>query len=353
MKLVRKLAVSIITAICVALCFTATTFAWFYVNSQADVDGFEFEAMGGQGFLISIDGVNYSNDLTASQMKKAIVKGYNPEKYYIEDNKLYDINTDEEVSQEAIDKILKENILLMPLTSNDGITLKDMYNSVASSNSGRYMEFDIYFKTASDRESDGFKYDIYLLGQDEEQIDGKVVTKTTISSEPTQINLAADMTTINGPYRGGDQINVYSSNALRFSIQEKDNVAATIYELTNEYDLGSYATDYSKQNDTQNEASRMEELDKLYNADRNAMFTYYNNLRPFSKIEKLSYENKPETVRNLDLGSQPKITHVASGSDSKLVTFRFWLEGWDADCFDGLANSINVKLSFTSVLITE
>lgn len=353
MKLVRKLVVSLITTICVALCFTATTFAWFYVNSQVDVDGFEFEAMGGQGFLISIDGVNFSNDLTASQMKKAIVKGYNSERYYIEDNKLYDIYSEEEVSQQTIDKILKENILLMPLTSNDGITLKDMYNSVASSNSGRYMKFDIYFKAASDRVSDGFNYDIYLLGHDEEQQDGKIVNKTSISSEPTLINLAADMTTINGSYKAGDQISVYSSNALRFSIQEKENEIATIYELTNQYDLGSYATDYSKQNDTQNEASRIEELDKLYNANTNAMFTYYNNLRPFSKIEKLSYENKPETVRKLELGSYPKITHVSSGSESQLVTFRFWLEGWDADCFDGLANSINVKLSFTSVLITE
>jgi hypothetical protein len=39
---------------------------------------------------------------------------------------------------------------------------------------------------------------------------------------------------------------------------------------------------------------------------------------------------------------------VKSGTDITKVTFRFWLEGWDADCFDGLTKSINVNLTFTS-----
>ena len=43
-----------------------------------------------------------------------------------------------------------------------------------------------------------------------------------------------------------------------------------------------------------------------------------------------------------------RITTLSSGEDGKPITFRIWLEGWDADCFDGLGGTIQSQLSFSS-----
>ena len=79
------------------------------------------------------------------------------------------------------------------------------------------------------------------------------------------------------------------------------------------------------------------------------MFTYYRNLKNFDVVgfEPLTFEDRLRSYR--DLSKAPLITTVETGGDAKLVTFRFWIEGWDADCFDGLKDSVNVSLTFTSV----
>ena len=139
---------------------------------------------------------------------------------------------------------------------------------------------------------------------------------------------------------------VHTSNATRLSIKDESKEQATIYEITNEFDLGSYATNYSSKNDLVSDELTKKENDKLYNSAYNAMYTYYNNLRPYSNLKPMNYEEKPTTVRNLT--DEHIITNVKSGGEAKKVTFRFWLEGWDADCFDGLTKSINVRLLFNS-----
>lgn len=352
MKIFRKLILSVLSLVAVVICFAATTYAWFDVNSEANVTGFDFTAISGEGFLVSVDGVNYSNDLTTKQMKQAIILGYDSEKYSLNNQKLIYTSSGIEVSNTEIDKLFSDNLLLMPLTSKDGIKLEDEYSGLANSSSGRFIQFSIYFKAASDVAEDNYEYDIYLNGEEITQMDGKVVKPTTIQSvESTSVELVKPMNTIFGQYLEGQTITVYSANALRMSIQDTslEEPKAYIYELTNEYDLGSYATDYNKETDTSDlSAAQKEELNKLYNADNNAMFTYYNNLRPYNMINKMSYSDKPQTIRSLMGDDLPVVTTVKSGSDSKLITFRIWLEGWDADCFDGLAKSINVRLSFTS-----
>lgn len=383
MKLIRKVIVSVATLILVAICFGATTYAWFEVNSKADVSGFNFTVMSGQGFLVSVDGVNYSNDLTNEQITQAICVTHSELGLEINPTtrKLVYKSTGADASSE-IEKTLS-NILLMPRTSNDGVNLKDLYNTPSDPSDGSYLQFSVWFKSASDVVSDNLEYDIFLNGETITQPDGTKVDPTTIKSvASTTVTLTDNMNTIKGSYVEGDQITIASANAMRMSIVEEVIVEeepeeelnpteptvptttttedtntvltsdtstteapkATIYELTNELDLGSYATDYNGED---------AELSKLYNADTNAMFTYYNNQRPYNQITKMKFDEKPETVRSLMGEDLPKITTVKSGSDAKLVTFRFWLEGWDADCFDGLAKSIICKLTFTSRKIEE
>jgi hypothetical protein len=225
------------------------------------------------------------------------------------------------------------------------------------------------------------------------------------SDESTTVDLTENMTTYTQTYQKGEKISVYTSNASRFSIQdlgytrvveeeivdEEDpekitivtrntttnpNGPAKLYELSDdrEYDLGSFATDYDSTTDTSTRTQEEKnELDKLYNSNYNAMYTYYNNIKTEDKLDnKLPHfdTDLPQTIRSLTkitesggiINSEEVFATVTSGEITK-VAFRFWIEGWDGDCFDGLpgyldeegkeqeVNPINVQLLFNSIKV--
>ena len=364
MKIRRKIILGIITLMLLAVTFTSTTYAWFKLNSHAGVD-FEFKVNGGLGFLVSVDNENYSNSLSKEQLIMSYYHRLNPETTW-KDRKLY--KDDIEITNDELLTAFN-SIELYPVSSSNGKEFKDLYGSTFSVNSGRYIEFDVYFKATSAEITDNFKYNIYLSLND--QIDdrtGEIIpnTKTTITSQTAYVELKTEMKTWKQTAlseRPGF-VKVDSSNALRLSalrydietvVDEETNEeiknynpqeSATIFELSNENDLGSYATDYNK--DQALTIENLTDLDKLYNSNFNAMYTYYNKRRPTSSLETrlLKYEEKPNSLRDTNQIENTILTTVSSGGNSQKLTFRIWQEGWDADCFDGLAESINVRLSF-------
>ena len=80
-------------------------------------------------------------------------------------------------------------------------------------------------------------------------------------------------------------------------------------------------------------------------------------------FEKLMDFNDPNSIHNKTISAEDlKIDDNGNYSKNKVITtlstdavastkltFRIWLEGWDADCFDGIAGSIQSILSFVSV----
>jgi hypothetical protein len=249
------------------------------------------------------------------------------------------------------------------------------------------------------------EYNIYLDGIGFDSNDSKEHrkgSKTEIwSDKATNVNLVASMTTYDGTYNKGDRIQVYTANASRLSAQSlgfveyynqvdpeatfnasekyyirtgkgtnlepyqfeeanitafeegvryftadeaKENLTTTnmpdgdalIYELSsNDGDLGSYATKYNGDDAT---------LNRLYNANYNAMYTYYNNIKTEDKLDTklMEFADLPTTIRSLTKVEDGKtvnrkdlIATVKTGYITK-VAFRFWIEGWDGDCFDGL-----------------
>ena len=342
----RKIFLSFITLTLLITVFTTSTYAWFKINSSAMISGFDFQVHGGEGFVISTDGEKFYNGLSKEQMLEAIVYGYDKETYEYQNGNLVYKETGVEVTNEELLLIVSKKIELSPLTSNDGIEFEDMLGADYDATSGKYIEFDLYFKATSNVIEDNLKYEIYFNNQTTLSDDKTEVVPTSLSSNISKLKLDKQMVTPTKTYNRGDYVTVQSSNAIRLSVQ--DGVEATIYEFYNEYDLGSYATDYSGED---------QELNKLYNSDVNAMFTYYNNLKAgLTHLDPLSYEKMPTTIR-YEVGSglefNKPITTVASGSGVKKIKFRIWIEGWDADCFDGLFESISVKLTFKSKQITK
>ncbi len=421
MKLIRKLIVGISTICLLVMTFVSATYAWFEINSRASVENFHFEVHGGQGFLVSIDNVNYYNDLTLLQLQKAMLVAYGAGEYRLADDgseKLYwihyedgfddqgnrtSIKVEDEVGQTEISNELAKKVKLYPTTSFNGRDLTDLYGSSSNAHMGRYVQFDIYFRTQSRRAEDKFAYNIYLNGNESTTDDGSLVEPTTITSSMSTVQLSANMNAVVNSATGKyviakkrknsnnqrDSIQVYSSNAVRLSVTENslkeynvtdehgdpvfdeegapkknyryevtDENATRIYELNDTVnkntDLGSYATNYTGEyTDAQLDAMITEqgtlvedENLALYCSKFNAMYTYYNNLKPDAQITHLNYQDKPTTIR--DLSNKETITTVVAGEEAKLLTFRLWLEGWDADCFDGIEYAVKVRLAFGS-----
>jgi hypothetical protein len=461
MRFFRKIVIGVTSIVFTAAALTSTTYAWFKINSRASVTGFNFKVTGGDGFKVSIDDVAYTSDLTAEQIYSAMIVKYAPDRFIIH----YDETTrkstlyttkqeavldengepkmisdgaggqipvmkltyDQPVSESEIQAVLK-NIQLMPVTTEDGVNMHDLYSATATATSGRYIEFDIYFKTINetgfrtplhyeedrlyyeyDSTTGGFiktpisvtennykeffidcgeevRYDIYLNGDDgyEDPSTHRVskLSPSSFKSEMVNVALSADMTAvINGVKQNlthPGSIGVYGANALRLSITDNSiyetdaGKGVLVYELNDaekaSQNLGSYATNYSREYCTANNLTYDDELGFKYGYENSASYTYFTNLKRqdlktgqlFEKLmdfkDSNSIHNKTISAEDLKKdsnGNYPNnkvittlTTHALS---STKLTFRVWLEGWDADCFDGIAGSIQSILSFVSV----
>ena len=80
------------------------------------------------------------------------------------------------------------------------------------------------------------------------------------------------------------------------------------------------------------------------------MYTYYTHLKQSTALfnSLMNIDERPATIKDLTGVDNKAFTTLSSGEDGKLITFRIWLEGWDADCFDGLGGTIQSQLSFSS-----
>ena len=78
-KLFKKVFISIISLLLAMTTLATSTFAWMSLNAEAWVEGMQFTATGGEGFLISVDGVNYKSQLTELDILQAISPSYNPQ----------------------------------------------------------------------------------------------------------------------------------------------------------------------------------------------------------------------------------------------------------------------------------
>lgn len=352
-KMVRKVFLAVITLLLAVTTFTGVTFAWLSINSDAWVEGMQIQATTGKGFLVSVDGYNYTSSIDQEQIIKAILIKYRKSYSLNEQGELLNENNIV-ISKNNYQKLFKE-IRFEPCTSygTEGIELTNLYGTKIDVSKGEYIEFDIYFKSTGDVKED---MPIYLNGAH------KTLTQDTASYNinPTKLTSAIDeiklqcglitydKETGEAIQKQEDEIlKVRSSNALRLGIQNESGVASII-ELTDQYDLGSYATnikDYIDSDDFYHSEDIV--YDAAYDAYKNAMFTYTSQVT--SELEPLDYKKIPKTIKSL-INSEGlntvKILTLTKEQQTQKATFRIWLEGWDADCIDGLKQSITVQLSF-------
>ncbi len=199
MKLVRKLILSTMSLTFVGATLVTTTYAWFKMNSRAEVTNFDFRVTGGLGFLISHDGVNFQNDITTSQMESAIILGYDGGQQYAydDDGELIYKSSKTKVTDDEKARVLNDNVLLMPVTSKYGYSFQGQNGDevISGASSGKYIEFDLYFKATSDLEDDYQSYDISLFTANVHKTNelGKIINPTSLSSDIDTVTLRKAM----------------------------------------------------------------------------------------------------------------------------------------------------------------
>lgn len=350
-KIVRKIFLAVITLILAITTFTGVTFAWLSINSDAWVEGMQIQATSGKGFLVSVDGYNYSSSLNQEQIMKAILIKYR--KSYSLNDKGELLDERNSVIDEYIYKKIFKAITFDPCTSYGDLTIRNLNGTEIDASKGKYIEFDIHFKVTGDIKED---MAIYLNGANKvlnQDTTTYTVNPTKLSSAIDEIKLQCGLTiydkeTGEAIQKQQDEIlNVKASNALRLGIADEIGITS-IVEPTDEYDLGSYATnirDYTDENHSLFDANIV--YDAAYDAYKNAMFTYTSQVT--SELEPLDYKQMPRTFKSL-LDSQGlntvKILTLTKEKQTQKATFKIWLEGWDADCIDNIKQKITVQLSF-------
>jgi hypothetical protein len=381
LKLIRKLILGLATTGFVAVTLAATTYAWYKLGNAAFTKDFEFNASTTEGFLVSVDGNIFKHKLSTEDIVKAMIIGKSPSNFkFDEKGNLLDLrNNNLKLEGKNLATVYQSVIQLEPVTSQNGKTITNLSKTVVNDvneSSSKYAYFYLYFKTVADKTEENKTYNIYLdgLGYD----DGHVSAPATSiwSDKATKVNLVANMTTYSKEYLKDESVEVFTSNASRFSVQDlgflteveepiysednpeeqigtrtistttKPDGEAITFELSENrsYDLGSFATDYNGSD---------EELKKLYSSEYNAMYTYYNNIKTEDTLEnKLPHfdTDLPQTIKSLTtidsnggkINTKEVVATVKSGEVTK-VAFRFWIEGWDGDCFDGLPGYLDSK----------
>lgn len=321
----RKLFLSIFMLFVTAVTLTSTTFAWFARNKEAWTDEFELEIENTDGLLISIDGVNFYSDVNNDELFKAITakklgKAVN------------DVTEDEIKANVTKLSSVTTKDLTNFTTVDNASTIKDGFYEHHIANKDNYVVFDLYFKTQTSKNQANKNYTVQFVNSlDEAAI-------SYIKANDADVKLHNKLNSILGEYgptvAGKEVITVNPANAMRIGVTHHENVN-TIYEP---YDnLGSYALKDAQED--------------IYNPDKNAMLTYFNNthntkLAPLDNLD--VYKNTEKDFDgNVNFGT------IVPNSDKTdyvpiKITVAIWLEGMDADYFVGVdSNSIKIFLNFS------
>jgi len=348
---IRKLillGVSVITLLITSVTFT---FAWLSTNIATYVTNIELDVDVSDGIEISTDGVNFSSKISEDKIKEAIVVKYLGYSYSNEGAVIDADGNLINLTSKMVDEYFK-NISFKPVTTNDGKKFyKDKYNLAPTSvKSGELISLDLYFK-AIDRGVDVY----FNTSNFNFDADGKLMKKFQISGESKKTSsdisktdyLVADLVTVDS---NGDPLN-YKQGQVGLEINGKDAMrfTAVVDETTRFYEpnigLGSYATnlDSKKYESLYKEAS-------MYDSSKNASFTYVNNQKKeFEKFQALDYNSIPETFKGFETVEGGKLLNLENVGAVKKATFTFWLEGWDADCFDTIIGSnMIISMAFTT-----
>lgn len=366
-------------------CLTSTTYAFVILNQSVEVEIFNLEIDSGDGVLISLDGKNFANGITKQQLEAKLGTSFDDIKLAPTTVKHSKAGVDNDTVNGKIKYDSTTNHLIMQKDSivkyPEGHELhdSDVYGThefIDATENKDYVTFDLYFKIVGQYDvsknykialsSDSFLKNTYvdengssyrdvilennLITYDE---NGHAVTygpnektneydRTKISVNPVDaMRMAFYQNVVKDPNR--------STNTSRIDATGTDDNEIVIIE--NSVGLGSAAIEGRNASTDPNNLK--------YDKTMNAMYTYYNNLYPFTKFTEAAqdgeaFNNNVTLAQDRDLARFVRTyaddtATEANGFAVLKITVTLWLEGWDADYFLNVENGLSkfaVRLKF-------
>lgn len=344
-KIIRKLVTLGFTVFLTSFTLISSTYAFIILRKDASIEDITFGLKAVEGLQLSLDGENFSQDLSYEQITTKIEEncniGNDGEKITFDAIKFNGVTPKLKENSNELDYDFTKNIPYFvkdrvipdpdPNKKDDLAGIHDYED--ASSN--EYVYFDLYFRIA------------YSSGLDfTKKYNLKFSSDTKISSDDTNIKIVNEAKTYNKDLKTGDEINVKTSDAMRLAVVDNQR-KLVVYEPN--LGQGSTAIDGVVCTDRFKEDKTDEDLFNLYHDPQyNLMYTYYNSTNPTSRFKQGAINNESfntlSEFTNNDLG---KFEAKNNEYNTIKLTFVLWLEGWDADYIYGVdANDVTVKLKF-------
>jgi len=318
----RKILVGSLMTCATIATLASTTYAFVVLNDEVKVEEFNFNLETDAGLLISVDGVNFSQDITASQIQDVIKN-----------------NTGVEYANTKYQGVtLSQTNGLIDFDSNGyPIFVKDKLDALATPDGDRYYEHS-YQEALS---NDYLMFDLYFQVTNQ----GSITSPYTLSFMDTtsikskgEINhtISNFMTSTLGSHVSGDTITFDPVDAMRLAVKNHTADSFTIYEP--EVGLGSAAIE-----------GRSEDI---YNKDKNAMYTYYNSSHPREPFITAAEDGEAfNTISSFTNDPIGEFVYDNNSSQYNVIklSIAIWLEGWDADFFRGIphdASIFDINLGF-------
>ena len=334
---VIKLLLSILATASAAVSLTASTFAYVLINNKVVIPDFEFNINGQEGLEISLDNNHWSKDILASQLKSSISDNFDKINFGCAtidmENGL--------IKKNASNQVLFKYDTISSNRDADGLFLHEMVDANQNADNG-YIKFDLYLRAKSTY-ADKSKYNL------------KVTDTTNITSSVSHVVIDNDLRTKDMDdftkfknYQPGEVVDVDVANAIRLGIynvnEDEDGLLNqydkfNIYEITNEHDLGSVALESHRG------------LDDDYDPESNAMYTYYNSLFQKSPFKTAAPDGEAYVTKTRDelldtvFGEFNYNSNKNKYNVIKLEVY-IWLEGWDADYFNGVPENTTIRVDF-------
>lgn len=319
--MIKKLYISLITLILLFVTFGTVTFAWISLSTINNIEGLSLAASGGDELQISLDGINFSSQLTAES--------------------LYE---------------LFDDISLVDVTSTDGENfqtggLRDVAPAIANEH---YLSFDLYFQTSV------VEHHVYLVNNVSNEVAYDTsATGTFVVSNGVMWTAKHDFwygPEDNDLVQRGDEDRYYASDSIRISITELLDETNEL-DLRDEQDLNKLIFDPSG-----------DEL-RGYGHPYGAYSYFVERTRYFIDLPKTTQEvsyrlteidplNPYQSLDNNSLITVLQDTGTVNEKGKPIysgkVRINIWIEGWDADAFDAIENDrVKIQLQFKALIPPE
>ena len=346
-KFINKLTLSIITLSLVVFTLGTSTFAWFSLSDTNEVTDINITVGGGEAIQLSLNGKDYYSVIPSSVLMN-----------YIKGN-----NGDQE-------------LCFHPVTSLDGRNVQnlngDVLKTVEDGVNVQFIKLKIYFRATDINDPVAEKYGlgVYLsdFNPDVNYDEIEFETGTYIISKG--IRARADVDYVDYDQETGEAIDIhstdvvtkYASDAVRvaffdnqYTLYGTQDLATKCYDLSNRNGktLSAYGYGYGYSNnveDLKGAASYYyEKTRNLLEPSELTMPVYDCNtgFSEFGSDDRAMYANNQN-------GFICILTPVDVGTYEGYATMLIWLEGYDPDCYNVIANdniviSLNFRLAYKAI----